>query len=367
MNLKKIHFSIFAAACVLLTACSGAPKKSPEDLAKDEQRSTIDQFENANRLLDEKQYADAAKTFDSLRVAYPTSQLDYFIIFNAGIAYQSMGDCATAAERYRSVIRLTTKVPRTQALARVRLSDTLICLGDDKKAMVNLIEVYKNRKHLTPEIGEAEVPARLAAAYARDGNGKMAEKYFKIAEMGLAQVRASKNMPKDQKDVMARTLFLMGNMVQLNPQTVTSEDYFNTVKSLQKYLYRAVEMNVPDWSAQASEQIVSAYDKTWHYLDQVEIQNAPLKEAAADKVMADRATKAQKIAVAKTALASIKGLYNARVPSPEEPEVVKDLLANMRRQEAKIEGFLALNVIGNSRTGEAEKVESVKQEGRFKK
>lgn len=359
MNLQKILCSFLLG--MVLVGCASTESKSPEQIVYEEERSVIQKFEDANRLLDDKQYEAAAKAFDQLRVANPTSQLDYFIIFNAGIAYQSMNDCVTAAERYRQVIRLTSKLPKTQTLARLRLGDTLICMGDDKKAMVTLVEVYNNRKHLTPEVGEAEVPARLAAAYAREGNKKMAERYFKLAEAGLAKVRASKNMPKDQRDIMARTLFLMGNMGQLNPKTLTGDDYLTTVKSLQKYLYQAVEMNVSDWSQEASRQIIEAYDKAWHYLDAEEAVTSN------DKLLDERRVREKKIALANAALAGIKGIYSTRVPSPDEPQIVKDLMSELRKQEAKIEGFIALNSVGNLRTEEAKKLESVKREGRFKK
>jgi hypothetical protein len=243
----------------------------------------------------------------------------------------------------------------------VRLSDCLICLGDDKKAMVNLVEVYNNRKFLPEEVGEAEVPARLAAAYARDGNGKMAERYFKAAEVGLNKLRNSKNMPRDQREIMARTLFLMGNMQQLKPDTLTSADYFTTVASLQKYLFRAVEMNVDVWSPQAIEQIREAYDKTWHYLDAV--KPSPTE----DKGIAKRENKENKVTVAKTALAALRSLYKERVPSPDEPRTVQLLISDLRKQEAKIEGYMALHMSGSERTEEGERLESVKREGRFKK
>jgi hypothetical protein len=227
--------------------------------------------------------------------------------------------------------------------------------------MVNLVEVYRDRKYLPPEVGEAEVPARLAAAYARDGNGKMAEKYFKSAEAGLAQVRGSKSMPKEQREILAHTLFLMGNMVQLNPATLASDDYFVTVKSLQKYLYRAVELNIPEWSEQAAAQIKEAYGKTWHYLDEVK----PVQSE--DGVIGKRETKAAKNMVAKSALNSLRALYRERVPSPDEPVSVRVLLNDLRKEEARIEGFMALNAVGTERTLEADKLESVKREGRFKK
>lgn len=356
----RVNFFLALTLGALVAGCAGSVTKSPEQIAADNQKKAIEDFEAANRLLDNKQYEEAAKAFDRMRVDNPTSQLDFFVIFNAGIAYQSLNDCATAAERYRQVIRVAKKSPRTQAMARVRLSDTLICLGDDKKAMVTLIEAYRDRKNLPPEIGEAEVPARLAAAYARDGNASMAQRYFKAAEAGLAQVRNSKRMPKEQRETMAKTLFLMGNMNQINPATVSSEDYFTTVKSLQKYLFRAVELNVPEWSTQASQQITEAYDKVWHYLDAVQPPESD------DQGFARRQAKAQKVSVAKSALAALRELYKERVPDPQEPPTVKALLSDLRKQEAKIEGFMAMHVVGSEKTLEAEKFESVKREGRVK-
>lgn len=362
MKLKrdlKLPLSILMLASALGCATQekkieipGAVKVSPDSRG-------IDEFEKANQLLDARRYEEAAAAFDRLRVQKPATTLDFFILLNGGIAYQSAGDCKTAAERYRQTIRVTNKKnPQTQAMARLRLSDVLACQGDDRLAIVNLVELYKSRSYLPIEIAQAEVPARLAAAYARADNKKMAQKYFKEAEIGFRKVNTM-NATEAQKPMLAKTLFLMGNMAHLDPAKISAQDYFVSVDALQGFLYRAAEMDVANWSDLAVDQLQDAYQKVWMFID----RDQPTSEDSPE--LSAREMKVQKIQAAQSALSTMKELTNLYVPSKKPNKRLTLLFATLDKTERQIEGFLATNRLGNDLTPEAKKATDVKQDGRL--
>ncbi len=361
MKLKK-DLSLPLSILVLATAFGCASKDKiviPGAVQEAADSRGIDEFEKANQLLDAKRYEDAAAAFDRLRVQNPTTSLDFFILLNGGIAYQGAGDCKIAAERYRQTIRVTNKKnPQTQAMARLRLSDVLSCQGDDRLAIVNLVELYKSRQYLPVEIAQAEVPARLAAAYARADNKKMAEKYFKEAEIGFRKINAM-NATAAQKPMLAKTLFLMGNMGHLDPAKISAQDYFVSVDALQGFLFRAVEMDAPNWSELAANQLSDAYQKVWMFID----RDPPTVEDSPE--LSAREKKVQKIQAAQSALSSLKALTNMYVPNKKPNKRINDLFVSLDKTERQIEGFLATNRIGNDLTPEAKKATDVKQDGRI--
>src|SRR4051812_28279569 len=104
MKLKRdLKFVLSAFALLALGGCATAPA-DPMGPQASPARKSVNDFEAANALLDAKRYEDAAKAFDKLRVENPATTLDYFVLLNGGIAYQSMNDCKTAAERYKTTI-----------------------------------------------------------------------------------------------------------------------------------------------------------------------------------------------------------------------------------------------------------------------
>ncbi|MEK6554344.1 MAG: hypothetical protein AABZ31_03810 [Bdellovibrionota bacterium] len=350
-NAIKLICSVLALSGFISQAgCSSAPKAQ---IARDNQE-VQNKFEEANQLLDNKRYEDAAKAYDRLRVDKPVNQLDYFILLNAGVAYQSMGDCITAGERYRQVIRVTNnKAPETQALARLRLSEMLTCQGQDKLAIVNLVELYRNKRFLPTESADAEIPARLAAAYAREGNKKLADRYFKEAEMGYRKI-IGKNMSEKQKPLLAKTLYYMGNMSHINPEKMTGNDYYTTVQSLQGYLYRALEIGAENWSELAAVQLEDAYKNVWVYLD----KPAP---AGSDDIQ-QREFESEKRDVANQALVALRQLYREKTPGSAQKPATNSVMTTLNKTEKQIQNFLATNRVGTSLTEEAKKAGALRQD-----
>lgn len=356
MQLKQVKLtklSFIGSIFLILSACT-----TPQDAVQvgvQSEASLEQKFEAAGRLLDEKRYDEAARAYDRLRVQKPASSVDFHILFNSGLAYQSLGDCISAADRYRQLVRMSQGVsPQLQAMARLRLSEMLSCQGQDKLAIVTLVELYKTRRFLPPESAYAEVPARLAVAYSREGNKKQAERYFKEAEAGYSRLMAQASS-REKKPLLAKTLFYMGNMKHLNPDRLSGSDYFQTVRTLQPYLFRSLETGVDPWTALATDQIQDAYRNVWAYIDK------PIPGDLTPLEQRNRLT--EKREVARQALDSIRELYRIHVPTPDEKsKEVKIVFSFLRRTETQIENYLAANRVGTDLTEEAKKASDVRQE-----
>jgi tetratricopeptide (TPR) repeat protein len=332
---------------IILAGCAQVDKTAGVAQVQEKQEKTLAEFEKANALLDNKQYEDAAKIYEML------------IVYNAGISHLLNLDCETAEERFRKVIRMANqKLPELAGRTLLRLSEVYTCLGADNKSIVNLIELSRGKYNLPPETIMAEVPAKLAAAYARIGNQKVAEQYFRKAEKGLLYIQNNYQDVVQKREVLSKTLYLMGNISQINTKNMSSSDYFATLRAMQKYLYKAVEFNEKNWSVQAADQITTAYENTWNIINKI------TPKEGEDAAISQREATQEQIHVAQDALVAIKYLYQERVPDPDEPEVVKQLMNKLSTQESKIRNFLATNIVGTSLTPQALEAEGVKRAGR---
>lgn len=259
--MKRLGF-LFCAT--VLTACANTASVEPE--IKDAEPNPV--FEKGLRSLERQEYAEAAKIFDQLLVSDPGAKWDLVITYNSAAAHEGLGNCEKAAERYREVVRASNqKFQRMEAQALFRLSLMYECLGQDTKAVAALLETEKRAQALPPETVQAEVPARLAAAYSRLGNREKALDYFDKAGLGLKAIIArSTGSTRPQTELLARTLFLMG---QLNPQQrkaeAAPEAYLLSISMQQPHLLQAVEMNHPLYSQKAFDELHLAYANIWKY------------------------------------------------------------------------------------------------------
>ncbi len=356
MNWPKLS-KVSMACALVVCGCAHNTPQSAYQAYQAKQQVIIKQFNKANKIMDDGQFEKAAKAYDDIALNDPVGQLDLIIIYNAGIAYYQAGDCKTAGERLRGVVRLAGKMaPQVKYRALMQLADVYTCLGDNAKTITTLVEAERGGHVLPPEIQLAEIPARLAAAYARIGNITEAQRYYGIAERGLNEVGVTLQQQRDQSKIIARILLEMGSMQQLKPETLKSAQYLASVRALQKYLYKAIELNVDGSSQSAADQIVHAYDSIWYYIDQN--QKAPLGDLAA------REETKKKLQIAELAVQDLKDLYHQHIPDPNEPPVISQFLGEMKTRELKFRNYIAVNIVGTNLTPEALQAQSLRREGR---
>jgi tetratricopeptide (TPR) repeat protein len=301
-------------------------------------------FERGLKALEQEQYAQAAQIFDKLLVAKPATESDLVTVYNSGAAHEGLGHCLKSAERYREVVRASAgKFRLLEGQALFRLSLMYECLGQDTKTITSLLEARKKgREGLPFETLNAEIPSRLAAAYARIGNRQKALEYFGQASEGLKKMVAQTANHK-QKELLGRTLYLMGqlNSAQRNGENDAST-FMQSLSMQQPYLLQAIEMDYTTWSKKAADDLQKAYDNIWHY---------KFSDDASKREFYTRG------------LQSIQELRKIRLP--DSPPSVNAVFAHLDKVEQQLHTELSKVAETNKLTPDAEKREGLKRTGRL--
>ncbi len=302
-------------------------------------------FEQGMKALETDDYAQAARIFDDILVSNPGSELELVTIYNSGAAYEGLGDCPKAIDRYRQAVRASAKkFQRIEAQALFRLSLMYECVGQDKKAIAALLDSRRRGEHLGDEVVQAEIPARLAAAYSRLGNRDKALEYFAQAGVGLkAIVSRGTGANRLKVDILARTLFFMGKLSPSQRRAETSPDSFlQSISMQQPHLLQAAELNHPLFSGKAADDLELAYENLWKF----NINNLSQRREF-----------------------YMRGLQVAeelrKLKMPESNALVERIFAHVDRSQARLRAELARMGETTRLTPEAEKREGLKREGRL--
>ncbi len=337
----KAFFSFFLILSALV-GCSSQKKPSINELLMDEGRENP-AFERGMKALENENYSEAAKTFDQLLVEKPASKLDLVIVYNSGAAYEGLGQCDKAAERYREAVRGSAgKFEQIEAQALFRLSLMYECLGQDTKTITSLLDARKRGKSLPYETLHAEIPARLAAAYARIGNRKKALEYFSLASEGLKKM-VGRHHDHKRKEVLSRTMYLMGQLsYSQRDATASADSYMQSLSMQQPYLLQATELDHPLWSRKAADDLQMGYENIWKFkLESVD----------------------QRRAFYTRGLQVIQELKKLKLPKANP--LVENVFTHIAKVESKLQAELAKVAEFNQLTKEAEKREGLKREGRI--
>lgn len=289
----------------------------------------------AEAQLAQGEFKTAAESFKKFQRDYPTA----YVFQKASIGYaqalEGQGEWASACRVYPTVVDSTReKQPEFAALALYLSSYCYEVLGEETKVAASLKDALAMEKYLTPEQAKAELPARLAAFYQREGQLTEAAKYLTRAEEGLKQVRVQKGNALGP-DWLAKTLFLMGSITtnQLSHESILA--HIESVKTLQSFLLRAIEAQGVPWSSRALANLKSSYMAIWNT-----IQAYPLNEAL-DRGAAEREKLERQLYFVGELLVAMNELKSIPVPNANEKnEQLRGLSEFMKELEDRSRDFL---------------------------
>ncbi len=253
MKTAILFSALLATACAHHSTESGlaehtqgpAPSKAPE------------LYKQAADDLEAARYSESLQKFDRFIQQNPASRYSQAAVLNSGRALEGLKNWGAAAERYRQVVNSTNRAPRLQAMALYRLSYVDEAMGDDAKMVADLTDLSSRRSALPREIAEGEMPARLAAAYARVGNYEKAQKYYQQAEVGIARLRQSE---RETPEWLPRTLFVMGETSRSKLSWMDFETFIRPLARSQVYLVQAAELEVAPDSDRAADELLEVYN-----------------------------------------------------------------------------------------------------------
>lgn len=327
---------------LLLTACTTTAPVNKASPPVSEQK--VNELDRGLKALEQENYAAAADVFDRILVQKPASEYDLVVLFNSGAAYEGLGNCTKALERYRQVVRSSVgKFERIEGQSIYRASLMYECLEQDAKAISALLDARKRKRDLPVEVLSAEIPARLAAAYARIGNRPKAIQYFTEASRGLKKL-INQDGSGVQVERVARTLYLMGKLTTTQRDAeVDPLTFLSSISIQQPYLLQAVEMNHKAWSPRAAEDLQTAYDNVWRF----QVQSPQARREFMTRV-----------------LQSINELRKIRMPRANSR--VDGVFAMLDKTEIRVQNeLMQMNDGGNPLTTEAERRQGLRREGRL--
>lgn len=142
------------------------------------------------------------------------------------------------------------------------MSTAYECLGDDRKSIAAMLDARKRSANMNPDVAQAELPARLAAAYARVGERAKATQFFREALNGLKKTLANSGTTTQiQQRFAARTLYAMGQLTarQRGPD-VDPSTFLRSLSIQQPYLLQSAEQAIRPESQRAAEDLIFAYE-----------------------------------------------------------------------------------------------------------
>ncbi|MCM2280501.1 MAG: tetratricopeptide repeat protein [Bdellovibrionaceae bacterium] len=304
-------------------------------------------YQTGVRQLEQEDWKGALASFQTSLTEQPTSAYTQVTVFNSGRAYEGLGYWSEAEDAYRSVVRATGRAPKLQALALYRLSFCYEVRGDDPRTIAALTDVSARAQFLPDEIASAELPARLAAAYARVGNVDEALKFYSRAEAGVSRLRnqaGAQSVP----EWLPRTLYFMGRMSLRAVSWTEFENALRPIARAQLYLLQAVELDAGKWSQEATRELIRIYTEVY------DVIHAPPVEDDADAIVERRAAQERQWQLVELTLANLGELRAARPPSETTRSVhIEEVFVFVDGMEKKLLSILDQPLEGVGLTREA--------------
>ncbi len=305
-------------------------------------------YKQALTHLEQEKFAEAFSGFEGFLDRNPASPYTQVAVFNSARTLEGLNRWDEAVERYRSVMKNTDRAPYLQALAIYRISFCHEALGNDSQTVAALVDAQRRSIDLPEEVAVAELPARLAAAYARVGAIDEAIRFYNRAESGVSRLRSRGASGGSIPEWLPRTLYFMGRM---SLRQITWESFEVTLRPVGKaqlYLLQAAELEASSWSEKATKELIKVYESIWAVL-----QDIPAADSE-EGILKRREAQRRRLEIASLTLNSLRDLRSARSPTTkDESQHVKVIFTFVDRLEENIEQLIEEPLAGNGLTPEA--------------
>ncbi|MBN8540552.1 MAG: hypothetical protein J0L82_09215 [Deltaproteobacteria bacterium] len=238
-------------------------------------------YREAFAKLEKQDYEGGLKGFSDFLRTQPTTNWTLAAQFNQARCHEALDQLKPALDIYQAVAEKGRRVPRLQGLSLLRVGVILDALGEDDRSLAALKDAERRTKSLPEEIAQTELPARLAAAYARERNFSEAERYYNLAERQLARLRAQV-AKGEQPEWLPRILYAMGHRPLGEITWERFESALVPLERSQIYLLQSAELGIQPWAGLAADELLGSYSALRKSIDAVPVP------AAAEIVIAAR-------------------------------------------------------------------------------
>jgi tetratricopeptide (TPR) repeat protein len=238
-------------------------------------------YREAFAKLEKRDYEAGLKGFADFLRNQPTTNWTLAAQFNQARCYEALDQLKSALGVYQAVAEKARRAPRLQGLALLRVGVILEAMGEDDRSLAALKDAERRSKSLPEEIAQTELPARLAAGYARERNFAEAERYYNLAERQLARLRAQV-AKGEQPEWLPRILYAMGHRPLGEITWERFESALIPLERSQIYLLQSAELGIQPWADLAADELIGSYGALRKSIDAVPVP------AAAEIVIAAR-------------------------------------------------------------------------------
>lgn len=347
---------------VLLTsACASLPKglRFTEDagsnisiavmpLEEPKNEQAPEEFKQALKDFEASKFQEAAENFKKFYLNQSTSKYAWISRYYYGYSIEMLGKNDDAIEVYREVIQAT--VARGQFLRAKTLYRMSFCyerMSNDIQVVASLKDIGEAIKFLPESVRLAELPARIAGAYARLGNQDEATKYYEQAEAGIGQLKR-KHTGVESSEWFAKTLFAMGSLEvrDLNWQNFDRE--IEPFGRSQIYLFRSIVANSQDWSARSEQMLLNGYQR----LQSVIINQKPAPTGE-DSIVSQREIVSRQNELIQLVLTKVQELEIEATTGENSKDFGTKILAKLEPMVRQFNEMLAEPLPGSGLTDEA--------------
>ncbi|MFK8136928.1 MAG: tol-pal system YbgF family protein [Bdellovibrionales bacterium] len=259
-------FKILIKICILSALLSCSFFKKEDDNKKPElslsQKITKEQRGQVRKLLNlyrEGKHEDVVKKTKKFFNQHQTSIYNNEVHLLRGKSFLALDEVERALKEFRNSEKLWAKNKKGRLISLYYIGVCHEKLGEDQKLIADLLSLDSKPRLLKSDIYELEIPARLSAAYSREGNIQVANRYFERANKYLSRYIPNKKLPETQKKLVGRMLFEIGNRALFSNDQRDFDSRLKSIEYSQIYFLRAIELGASPFAEKASDYLLSEY------------------------------------------------------------------------------------------------------------
>lgn len=261
----------FLILCLLLSACAVQSRKdnapAKQKIKKLKKSKMQKSFEEINELYQNGYYPESIQKIESFQKQYAVTKYEAELLFLRGKALFADGDIAGAEKSFRASQAMWSNSLLGQAKSLYFLSQVYERQNLDQKAIASLLQLQKMPKVLETRFYQLDIPAKLSAAYAREGNIKEAYRYHKKVDSYLKKfLPLEKNLEKESYNLVNLSLHSIGENSLVNNKSRSFREQTEAIRYSQEFLLRSIEMGGEPWAAKSLYRFQQAYRDLLNYI-----------------------------------------------------------------------------------------------------
>lgn len=361
--MKKWYIRIFASLIlVVITSSCVSIKKThffEDPKLKRTPPAAPSLYLKASQELENQKWEDAIRDYNQFLRTEEVGNYYWVTQFNLARAYAGQKNNLKAIEQFR-LVSTQQQALQMQALAYYEMSFVYESENQNANLLASLTDAFSRKVYLSSEVSQAELPARMASAYASLGEYDQAKKYYQIAENGIRNIKRE-FQSKDIPDWLPRSLYYMGEVSLRRNNFDDLENLLRPLERAQIYLLESAELNDPYWSVKSQNELIQTYQKTYE-----SIANAPISKDL--EIEKQRELQLLQWKKAQDFIEVMEPLINAKpiseVITPEGKKRVQEIYQAVANIKLKVQKILRQPRIGQELTPEA--IELKRSRGQIK-